>query len=450
MNRDSVKLVISLLVLMSMLLAACGATAEPTAAPQPTEAEPAAPPAAETPEKLRVWITWGDDPEQIQELFNRYTEISGIPVEVNSPVEDEKVVAALSGSEPPDVLVLGGPEPVSTWVNEGLVAPLDDIAAANNLDLEDIYPAMRAQGFLDGKYYALPWGTDTYALYWNKDLFEEAGLDPEKPPETMSEFAEYADKLTKVEADGSISQIGFVPNFSWSHLEQYVSMFGGYFVSEDGTKFLLDTQPVIDALKWEQEFYNKYDPEEVIRFTSSLGDYDGAEHGFISGKVAMMVDGEWFVGDNFIGAYNPDLWYGVAPLPYPDDHPERAGTNLVAGTVALIPSGVKNLEESGKLFAWMMSPEIVADEMVFNFNLPSSKTAAEDPRFAENEKFVKFMELAAGPNTKHHIFNSVSGEMFTELELLEEEVLYTGADPVPLLQEAQEKLQTMLDDALNQ
>ena len=98
----------------------------------------------------------------------------------------------------------------------------------------------------------------------------------------------------------------------------------------------------------------------------------------------------------------------------------------------------------------MMSPEIVAEEMVANFNLPSSGEAAKDPRFLENEKFVKFMELAAGPNTKHHIFNSVSGEMFTELELLEEEVLYTGADPVPLLQEAQEKLQTMLDDALNQ
>jgi len=160
------------------------------------------------------------------------------------------------------------------------------------------------------------------------------------------------------------------------------------------------------------------------------------------------VDGEWMTGDNFIGLFAPELWYGVAPIPYPAGQPERAGTNLVQGTVAVIPSGVQSLEASGKLLAWMMSPEIVAEEMVANFNLPSSGEAAKDPRFLENEKFVKFMELANSPNATSAIFTSISGELLTELELIEQQVLHEGADPEPLLQEAQEKLQKMLDEAL--
>jgi multiple sugar transport system substrate-binding protein len=427
------------LVILVGLLVACGDDEEATSAP-----------AVEQPDVLRVWVTWGDDPAQIQELFNRYGDANDVKIEVNSPVEDDKVIAALSGSEPPDVLVLGGPDAVSTWVNEGLLAPLDDLIAANNIDVDDIYPAMLAQGLYQGKQYALPWGSDTYGLFWNKDLFEEAGLDPEKPPETMEELLEYADKLTKQDADGTITQLGFVPDFSWSHLDQYTAAFGGYFVNEDGTEVLLTSDPVVNALKWQQQFYSKYGAEEVLRFVSSTGEYDSAEHGFMSGKIAMMVDGEWMTGDNFIGLFAPDLWYGVTSIPYPAAQPEQKGTNVVGGTVAVIPSGVQSLEASGKLLAWMMSPEIVAEEMVANFNLPSSKEAAKDPRFLENEKFAAFMDMANSPNATHHIFTAISGEIFTELELIEQQVLHEGADPVPLLQEAQEKLQPMLDKALGE
>lgn len=440
------------LLLVVALLAAC-APAVVTPAPQPAEEQPAAaeaPAAEKAPQVLRVWVQWGDNPAQLQGLFNRYAEANNVKVEVNAPVDEDKIIAALSGSEPPDVLVLNGPDNVSTWVNEGLLTPLENVIAANNIDLDDIFPAMLAQGRYKGHLYALPWGSDTYALYWNKDLFEEAGLDPEHPPQTLEELVEYADKLTKVNENGEITQIGFVPDFSWSHIEQYVPMFGGYWFSEDGTKVQLTSPAVIDALKWEQQFYTKYGPEEVLRFVSSTGDYASAEHGFMAGKVAMMVDGEWMVGPNFIGGLKPDLWYGVAPFPYPADHPERANTNLVGGTVAVIPSGVRDVEASGKLLAWMMTPEIVADEMVANYNLPSSKKAAEDPRFHEDEKFVLFMNLASDPNATSHIFTSISAELNTELELIEEQVLHAGADPEPLLEEAQAKLQAMLDKALSE
>jgi len=460
-----VKCLRSILVMMILLvlLVACGQAAPPAAPAEEPAAEapaaeateqPAEEAVAEQPEEaiepgtLRVWMTWGDNPAQVQELFNKYTKAAGVKVEVNAPVDESKVIAALSGSEPPDILVLGSPDNVSAWVNEGLILPLDDMIAANKIDTADIYPAMLAQGERQGKLYSLPWGTDTYGLYWNKDLFEEAGLDPEKPPQTLEEMAEYADKLTKTDDNGEITQLGFVPDFSWSHIEQYAAMFGGYWVNEDGTKIQLSSPAMVDALKWEQQFYTKYDPEKVLKFTSSFGEYSSAEHGFMAGKVAMMVDGEWMTGPNFIQGLKPDLWYGVAPLPYPKDRPEQAGVNVVGGTMVVVPSGIKDQAAAGKLLAWMMSPEIIAEEMVANFNLPSSKKSAEDPRFRENESFAVFLDTAAGANTKHQIYTPASTEIFTEIELIEEQVLHAGADPEPLLKEAEAKLQPALDKAL--
>lgn len=428
MSRRSLEIAVRILLLVA-LLAAC---------------QPAKPTEAKT---LRVWITWGDDPAQIQSLFNKYTEKTGVKVEVTAPVEDDKVLAALSSSEPPDILVLGGADSVGSWQREGLATELDPLIKSSGIDMSDFFEAPLGQCKYGGKYYCLPWGTDVYALFWNKDLFEDAGLDPEKPPETMEQLAEYADTLTKSE-NGSLTQVGFIPDFSWSHFDLYVRMYGGFWYSEDGTQMALTSEPVKNAFQWEQQFYSKYNPDEVLTFMSAMGEYNSPDHGFYAGKVAMMVEGEWQVGNNFIPKFKPELNYGVAPFPPPASNPERKGTCVVAGTVAVIPSGVKDKEEAAKLLAWMMSPEIVAEEMIANSNLPTSKKAAADPRFRENAKFAIFMDLMAGPNAKTAVFTSINAEVNTELGTIEEQALHAGADPLPLLEAAQTKLQAELDKVL--
>jgi ABC-type glycerol-3-phosphate transport system substrate-binding protein len=116
--------------------------------------------------------------------------------------------------------------------------------------------------------------------------------------------------------------------------------------------------------------------------------------------------------------------------------------------VAIIPSGAKNKEASGKLFAWMMSPEIIADEMVANSNLPTSKKAATDPRFTQITNFPVFIDLMNSPNTTGIITTPITRELNDAFGLIEEQVLHTGADPEPLLTEAQAKFAPMLEEAL--
>lgn len=420
----------AIVVILSMLLSSCGG--------KPAQ-----------PKVLKVWIQWGDNPQQIQTLFDKYTAATGIKVEVTAPLEVDKILPALTGSEPPDVLVLSGGDLVKSYYKEGLVDDLTGAIKAGNIDLNDFYAAPLDQCKSGDKLLCLPWGTDMYALFWNKDLFEAAGLDPNTPPATMEQLVEFSDKLTKVGADGKIEQIGFLPDQAWGHSDLYIQMFGGFWYNQDGTKITANSQPVIDAMKWEQQFYTKYGVDNAMAFSSGWADaYMSADYPFYTGKLAMYVDGEWMTGPNFISKFKPEASYGVAPFPPPADHPERANTAVVQGTVAVIPSGAANKDASAKLLAWMMSPAIVAEEFCFNANLPTSKKAAEDKCFTSNPKFKVFMDLIANPNAKILVTTPISLEFNDAWTLMEEQVLHTGADPKPLLDKLQADFEPKLAEAL--
>lgn len=423
----------SLFVILTMLLTACGGGKQETSQV----------------DTLRVWIQWGDNPQQIQALFDKYTAETGIKVEVTAPLETDKILPALTGSEPPDVLVLSGGDLVKSYYKEGLVDDLYSAVATGGIDLNDFFDAPLNQCRSGDKILCLPWGTDMYALFWNKDLFEAAGLDPETPPATMEELAEFADKLTKVAPDGSLEQIGFLPDMGWDHSDLYINMYGGFWYNEDGTQMAVNSQPVLDALTWQQQFYTKYGVDNVMAFSSGWADtYMSADYPFYTGKLAMYVDGEWMTGPNFINAFKPEASYGVAPFPPPADHPDRANTAVVQGTVAVIPSGAANKEASAKLLAWMMSPEVVAEEFCFNANLPTSKKAAEDPCFTSNPKFKVFTDLISSPNAKIIVTTPISLEFNDAWGLVIEQVLHAGMDPKPILDDVQAEFEVKLADAL--
>lgn len=451
MQRNLFEKVLSLSMIVIMLLAACTPSSPAPAATQAPAAEkPAAEqPAAETAQTLRVWIQWGDNPQQIQELFNKYTAQTGVKVEVTAPIEEDKILPSLTGSNPPDILVLSGGDAAKSYFKEGLIDELTTAITTGKIDMADMFEAPLMQCKNAGKIVCLPWGTDAYALFWNKDLFEAAGLDPEKPPSTIEELTEYADKLTVIDSDGKIQQIGFIPNHSWGHTDLYVRLFGGFWYSDDGQKLTVNSQPMIDALTWQQKFFTKYGADKIQSFSSGFGEYGSPDAPFYAGKVAMMVEGEWQTGPNFIPKLKPELNYGVAAFPPPADHSERAGTIVNQGTVVVIPSGAKDKTSSAKLLAWMMSPDIVAEEFCFNANLPTSKKAAQDPCFKElGPKFQVFVDLMSSKNAYAVITTPIQFELNEAMGTAEEEILLTGADPKATLDKLQAEFEPKLAETL--
>jgi hypothetical protein len=86
--------------------------------------------------------------------------------------------------------------------------------------------------------------------------------------------------------------------------------------------------------------------------------------------------------------------------------------------------------------------------MVANFNLPTSTKSAADPRFKQYPKFVIFMDLMANPNAKPGITTPIHAELMEAFGQVEEQTLHAGADPAPLLKEAQATFQPKLEEVL--
>lgn len=452
MSTKRLSIFVLILVLVS-LLAACTA---PTATNPSNNEEVVAEDASKDSQSnidaqqvLKVWIGWGDNPAQLQSLFDRFGEEFGVKVEVNANVPLDKIIPALSGNEPPDVIIYGWPDVVSTWSREGLIMPLNDIIASNNIDMDDIIPATLSYCDINGEYYCLPWGTDLSILYWNKDLFEEVGLDPEVPPSTWEELAEMAEKLTVIE-DGEIQQLGFISDYPWTHSDILLALNGGSWYNEDGTIVTIDTPEMVETLKFQQQFYKNYGTEEVLRFIASGGQYTSPDQAFYAGKLAMYIDGEWQPSPNFIQKYKPELNFGIAPVPAPADKAEYTNSVTLAGSVVVIPAETSNPELAGQMLEWLMRGEIIAEQMYSNFNIPTSISAFEDPRFKEDEYLSVMCELAASPNARPLDFGPIAGDMSAKLAEVEEKVLHFEQDPELLLTEAQAALQELLDKALTQ
>ena len=93
------------------------------------------------------------------------------------------------------------------YLKAGLLQPLpaSDFSA---VEIEREFFPIVQQMKVDGKYYALPTAVRSLALFWNKTLFKEAGLDPDRPPATLDELVDYAKKLTKRSPNGDLLQEG--------------------------------------------------------------------------------------------------------------------------------------------------------------------------------------------------------------------------------------------------
>jgi multiple sugar transport system substrate-binding protein len=419
---------------------------------------------------IDVWVTWGDDAEPLQALFDGYGSSNDSPVKVTTRIRDDDLLEALADGEPPDLVILSAGDPVASYHEQGLVEPLDGWIEAGGIDLDDIYPAPLAQcQGRDGTTLCLPWGCDVDALFWNKDLFAAAGLDPERPPQTLEELAEYASRLTVYDEEGGLAQVGFMPDLPRSHLELYAHMFGGAFYRDGGAELAANSQAVIDALAWQMQVYDIYTSEKLEDFVPSFTPYMTSHHplyagrrlscqqchrslpiqnnktpdiGFYEGKMAMMIDGQWQVGPNALSQEGSQVNYGVALFPAPAAYPERANSAVVRGPVVIVPAGARDREAAGQLLAWMMSPEIVAEAAYANSALPTSRTAGRDPRFQEMAGFGVFVDLMAHANARPSRTTPISAELNEALGDAEADLLQGGGDPVLLLNEIQAELST--------
>lgn len=240
----------------------------------------------------------------------------------------QKLLTAIVGGCSPDI-VYQGRFNISDWASRGAFLPLDDFLQRDKSDPNcpresDYYEAAWSESVYDHHVFGIPTEADDRALFWNRGLFREKravleahGLDWRRAPRTWSELLEYSKVLTE---EGKV--IGFIPNFGNAWLYLYSFQNEAPFLSPDGKNCTLATKEVAEALEFMKKGY------EVVggyaKATALQSEFRGGENDpFISGKLAMKIDGDWSIGG--LTRYAPNMDFGVAPPPVPDDRYYRRG-----------------------------------------------------------------------------------------------------------------------------
>jgi sn-glycerol 3-phosphate transport system substrate-binding protein len=160
-----------------------------------------------------------------------------------------KVLTALKSGEPPQMSVLLSTD-MFTLIDEDAIIPFDDMAksAEDRAWLKSFFPAFMLNSQTGGKTWGIPFQRSTIVLYWNKEAFKEAGLDPNKPPTTWAELKDMATKLTKKDASGKVTQYGVqIPSSGFPYwLFQTLTTGNGAILANDtGTQVKFDDPQVI-------------------------------------------------------------------------------------------------------------------------------------------------------------------------------------------------------------
>jgi multiple sugar transport system substrate-binding protein len=357
--------------------------------PEPAESQ--------EPVTLEMWIPFSAEHEVagVQQVFDRFeAAYPWITVNVTTGVEDDqKVLAAIRAGNPPDAVMSWSLDDLAAFCDTGAWQDLTAYMEASGFD-DSVFPpsVARYTGF-GGKRCAFPFLTDALGLYYNEDILAEAGYA--EPPTTMSELTQMAKDLTVFNPDGSIERAGFVPWFGYYMLTapELSIQFDADWYNDDGTSAIGTDPDWIALFEWQKELVDFYGADNLKKFVAGQGDEWGeASQDFQNGRIAMAIDGEWRTA--FIVNGTPDLNYGTAPFPVPDDRPELYGIGRVGGTIIGIPRGSPHEAEAWSLISFMATDtgSLVAAANAIG-NVPTTYDALESPDLDLPEQFQTFLDV---------------------------------------------------------
>ena len=257
--------------------------------------------------ELAFWngFTGGDGPymNALVDQFN--AEHDNIQVSTNTVEwEDyyQTVPVAVRSEEGPDVGIMHVDQ-LGTNAARGVIIPLDEVADALGLEESDFDPTVWNAGIYDGQRFGIPLDIHPLALYYNKGLMEEAGLDPNRPPQTRDEYESALEELR-----GNGIQGSWVSPFPFTGTMQFESLlwqFGGDLYNEGATRATFNSDAGVEALTWMVDLVeNGYSPSDVAQDAEFIA--------FQNGENALHWNGIWQI--NALKEVE-DLDWGVAPLP---------------------------------------------------------------------------------------------------------------------------------------
>ena len=337
-----------------------------------------------------------------------------------------KLPTAVTSGKGPDIGIMHV-DSVATNAARNVIQPLDDVAAALGLKEADFAPVPWKAGIYKDKRYAIPLDVHPLGFYYNKDVMEKGGLDPEKPPTTADEYLAALETLKGKGIQGHwASPFPFTGGLS---VQALIYQFGGSLFDDAGTKVMWGEEPAIKAMTWWVDLIKKgYSPAKV--------DQDADYVAFKNGKTAFNWNGIWQIND----LKQTKIGWGVAALPNIGGTPAAwAGSHQFVLPTRKTPD--ENKAQASRVFLNSISEKSQA--WAEAGQVPARNSARESAEF----KALKEQSALATQIDDLHFLPAVPGigDCMTEFDKALNAAVLGGTDPAKALGDSAGRAQKILD-----
>jgi len=426
----------------SQLLGACAPpAAKPTEAPKATEAPSGGAQPAPSGDKLIVWGSddWSGQADKF-EAYKKYVaqcqDKLGFPIEYRvvtwTEIGDQGPIIMSADKYVTDIVVNGTGGTVCQWALQGKLLALDDLLPADFL--AKINPNVLENSRYKGKVYALECWPSWVIMFYNKELYQKAGLDPEKPPTTIAELEDHILKLQPV------AKTAFMPVWSDWWMGGWFSMVvhalggksfeGGSKEDPDTLKFTYDTPECLDAAKWMQRLWKD---KMVSQESVNLSQQDVASR-FGLGDIGITANFEAFAAlaekegvSKVVGKEGAFVLPGKAA---------GKGAAILGDEVQMIPKTAKHPDWAAKYIQCIHAPEIQKARALSAYINPMFNDLWQDPDIQKKLFYWKAI-LQAGAQAMPTNFSSKGGEVGSYWTGKLQEIVMQGADPSATLKDVQ-------------
>jgi sn-glycerol 3-phosphate transport system substrate-binding protein len=287
-----------------------------------------------------------------------------------------KALAALKAGQSAPLSVLYSID-LYELIEQDVIVSWDDVATTpdDKAWLKAFYPALMMNGTYKNKVYGIPFQRSTIVLYWNKDAFKEAGLDPDRPPANWTEMVQMASKLVKRDAAGNVTRWGvMVPSTGYAYwmFQAFARQNGQDLMNRDGNQTNYAHPDVIAALQYWRDLGVKHKvmPEGTVEWGT-------LRQAFTEGKTAMM----WHTTGNLTAVKDTAKFpFGVAMLPAS----KQRGSPTGGGNFYLFKKTTPEERKAALAFVkWMTAPERAADWSMATGYVATRPDAYATPKLKE-------------------------------------------------------------------
>jgi sn-glycerol 3-phosphate transport system substrate-binding protein len=436
MKKKLFPVLLTLILLVVVPLSACSTPTPSTDPPAQGDTTPVSqPPAPSEPVKIVFWRALtgaaGDVQDELAGMFNESQNEVEVDIQFQGTYGEllQKLQAAMIAGNLPDMVQLDSPF-VVLFAKDGALISLDTFAAdpANGTDLSDFIPGFLADGYYNGQLYALPYMRSTPLLYYNKEMFAEAGL-PDRAPDTWDEFLEFSKALTKVENGQTVQQgVSFTMGATTAHwyLQAAIYAYNGLVSDEDFNMYLTQPEAIAAAKLWQDMVFTEKVGKAGIEEGGSHADFLNHRVGMVFGSTGSMASLR----------SNADFEVGAGMIPGQVKREVPVG----GAVIAMTSKDPARQQATWTFMKYLTQASSVAKIVIDTGYLPTSQSALDHPDLVEY--YNQYPERAIALEQLQYARPQASVISFaTGTEILRQAVeeLLVGNIPVEQVMEKAEK-----------